>query len=254
LIPKKIHYCWFGETAKYPLILKCIASWRKYCPDFEIIEWNETNSDLSAPFVHLAYKNKKWAFVADYLRYKIIKKEGGLYLDTDVFLISNLDSFLCYDAFLCYEDPEKINAAVFGAVKNHPYLDLIINYYDSLIIDEKFDYTKHIIPRVFDNIYFEQKNQNIKVFSYDYFYPMPYKKRFDDFGSYLTSNTYGVHLWDASWRDKDATFYLKERFIIKSFKILFNHVFISPNPTKVYKYFRTVASFIFRKIFFIPNQ
>lgn len=95
IIPKKIHYCWFGRNKKSKLIRKCIASWKKQCPDYEIIEWNEDNFDINiCEYVKEAYKQKKWAFVSDYVRFYALKKYGGIYMDTDVQLLKPIDELL----------------------------------------------------------------------------------------------------------------------------------------------------------------
>lgn len=101
MIPKKIHYCWFGRNPLPELARRCIESWKKYCPDYEIIEWNEDNYDINKiPYVKEAYQAKKWAFVTDYVRLDVVNKFGGIYLDTDVELLKSLDSLLKYKAFL----------------------------------------------------------------------------------------------------------------------------------------------------------
>lgn len=85
MIPRKIHYCWFGRGEKPRLAQKCIASWKKYCPDYEIIEWNEDNFDVNRnAYTQMCYKEKKYAFLTDYLRLLIVEEHGGIYFDTDV--------------------------------------------------------------------------------------------------------------------------------------------------------------------------
>ncbi|MBP3463612.1 MAG: hypothetical protein J6K45_03935 [Clostridia bacterium] len=112
-IPKKIHYCWFGNGDKPELVEKCIKSWKKYCPDYEIIEWNESNYDVTmCDYSKEAYENKKWAFVTDYARLWIIYNHGGIYLDTDVEIIKNIDFILETDSFLASEDNVHINTGV----------------------------------------------------------------------------------------------------------------------------------------------
>ena len=97
-IPKKIHYCWFGRNEIPEKTLRCIESWKKYCPDYEIIQWNEDNYDINKiPYMKDAYKEKKWAFVSDYARLDVIYQYGGIYLDTDVELVNSLDDLLEYD-------------------------------------------------------------------------------------------------------------------------------------------------------------
>lgn len=94
-IPKVIHYCWFGKNKKSKLIIKCIKSWKRICPEYKIIEWNESNYNIDCnDYVREAYKSQKWAYVADYARFDILNQYGGVYLDTDVELIRSLDPLL----------------------------------------------------------------------------------------------------------------------------------------------------------------
>lgn len=101
MIPKIIHYCWFGRNPLPESALKCIASWRKFFPDYEIVEWNEDNFDVNAiPYTAQAYAAKKYAFVSDYARLKILYDHGGLYFDTDVEVIKPFDDILAGGAFM----------------------------------------------------------------------------------------------------------------------------------------------------------
>ena len=103
MIPKKIHYCWFGHGEMPKLAKKCIKSWNKYCPDYEIKEWNEDNFDIDKyPYVREAYDNRKFAFVTDVVRLYAIYTEGGIYMDTDVEVLKPLDPFLKHIAFSGY--------------------------------------------------------------------------------------------------------------------------------------------------------
>ena len=131
MIPKIIHYCWFGRNPKPELAEKCINSWKKHCPDYEIIEWNEDNYSISeAPlYVQQAYEAKKWAFVTDFARLNIIYHHGGIYLDTDVELIECLDSFLYNNSFFG-TDGKYINTGLgFGAEKESPILTELMQDY-----------------------------------------------------------------------------------------------------------------------------
>lgn len=104
MIPKKIHYCWFGRNPLPESAQKCIASWRKYLPDYEIIEWNEDNFDVnSIPYTAQAYEAKKYAFVSDYARFKILYEHGGLYFDTDVEVIKPMDDIIAAGSFMGFE-------------------------------------------------------------------------------------------------------------------------------------------------------
>lgn len=134
MIPKIIHYCWFGRQPKPEIVLKCIESWKKYCPDWEIIEWNESNFDVSKhPYMKEAYERKKWAFVSDVARLLIVYNYGGVYLDTDVELSASFDEKIVdIDAFFVFESNRYIATGLgFGAKKHHQAVKQMIKYYDS---------------------------------------------------------------------------------------------------------------------------
>lgn len=105
MIPKKIHYCWFGENPLSELVNRCIDSWKKFCPEYEIIQWNESNFDVnSCDYVKEAYEAKKWAFVSDYAGFKILYEHGELYFDTDVELIKPFDDLTYEGSFMGIEE------------------------------------------------------------------------------------------------------------------------------------------------------
>lgn len=133
MIPKIIHYCWFGKNPKSELIEHCINSWKVNLPDYKIIEWNENNFNIDSNiFTKEAYSNKKWAFVSDYVRAYALYNIGGIYLDTDVEIRHNLDSFLRHDAFTGFEEVGFPFTALWGAKKEHSWPKKILDYYDSL--------------------------------------------------------------------------------------------------------------------------
>ncbi len=165
MIPKIIHYCWFGNQPKNAFIKSCIRSWKKYCPEYKIKEWNERNFDISnIEFVQEAYQQKKWAFVADYVRLYALYNEGGIYLDTDVKVFKKFDIYLSYNFFTSIEkhpsffekeNQDKIDkngypihdhllmegmgilSAVMGCQKGLPYIKDCIDYYNTLNFDLK---------------------------------------------------------------------------------------------------------------------
>ena len=117
MIPKVIHYCWFGRNSLPSLAIKCIASWRKYLPDYEIKEWNEDNFDVNViPYTKEAYQAKKYAFVSDYARFWILYKYGGLYFDTDVEVIKPLDDIIARGAFMGCEGQVLMNGKIVPTV------------------------------------------------------------------------------------------------------------------------------------------
>ncbi len=134
LIPKIIHYCWFGGNPIPPSFKKCIESWKKFCPDYEIKEWNESNYDITKnQYMYEAYKAKKWGFVPDYARLDIIYNNGGIYLDTDVEIIQNIDELLYQKAFAGFQSPTEVAFGLgFGAIKGLEIIKELRNSYDTL--------------------------------------------------------------------------------------------------------------------------
>lgn len=144
MIPKKIHYCWFGRGEKPKLANKCIYSWKKYCPDYEIIEWNEDNFDVNLNgYTKWCYENKKYAFLSDYVRLLVVYQYGGLYFDTDVELLRNPDFLLDNQAFFGFETDgledlnlkkAKLNSGLsFGSVANGLALQTMLKEYEPLL-------------------------------------------------------------------------------------------------------------------------
>lgn len=132
-IPKIIHYCWFGGKPKPKLAEKCIRSWKKYCPDFRIIEWNEGNFDVSAApaYVRQAYEVGRWAFVTDYVRLKAMTQMGGVYMDTDVELVKPLTPFLTHDAFAGFENDASVQTGLLACCPGFPLFQEFLKHYDS---------------------------------------------------------------------------------------------------------------------------
>lgn len=215
---KYIHYCWFGGKPLPKLAKKCIKSWKKYLPDYEIIEWNESNVDLEeCPFIKEAYENKKWAFVADYARTKAIYEMGGIYLDTDMMITKNIDFLLDKETFLGIEDSMMVNAAVWGTSKpKTDFAKKMLNFYQK---QEHFDIDniyKVSIPRIitkfldeygFDPSITEVQvlNKNIYVYPRPYFYPLSFNFKNNEF----TEDTCMIHYFDATWIPKNEQIEMK---------------------------------------------
>lgn len=133
MINKTIHYCWFGKNEKPLSVLKCIDSWKKYLPDYRIVEWNEENFDISdsIPYVRQAYDNKKWAFVTDYVRLKVLADYGGIYLDTDVEVFKSFDPLLSERCFLGFESNDYLCTAVIGCEPRNGFICQFLESYNS---------------------------------------------------------------------------------------------------------------------------
>ena len=133
MIPIIIHYVWVGNNPKPKDIKKCMKTWKKHLKDYKIIEWNESNFDISShPFVKKAYEAKKWAYVSDYIRMYAIYNYGGIYLDTDVLVLENFDKFLNNKVFVGFERENYPFTAVFGAEKKNKFIKKLLDYYDNL--------------------------------------------------------------------------------------------------------------------------
>lgn len=206
MIPKVIHYCWFGRNSKPKLAEKCIKSWKKYCPDYQIIEWNEDNFDINSNvFVKEAYEAKKWAFVTDYVRLWAIYTMGGVYMDTDVEVVRNIDEFLKHEAYSGFESLSYVPTGIMAGVKANPVYADFLRYYNGrhfIQADGSFDTETNtkIITGIMkekglrcDNTY--QVIDGFAFYPSDYFCPL-------DSGTGLinkTKNTATIHHFTGSW-------------------------------------------------------
>lgn len=154
MIPKVIHYCWFGHNKLPSDTKKCIETWKKFCPDYEIKEWNESNFDIdSCKFVRQAYDNKEWAFVSDYARLKILYDNGGVYLDTDVELLKNIDFLLNSSFFACVSQVEDLcsTGLGYGAEARNPVVQKMMSIYESIEFDPE-NKAKLACPYINDSV------------------------------------------------------------------------------------------------------
>ncbi|MDO4394951.1 MAG: glycosyltransferase [Mycoplasmatota bacterium] len=209
-IPKKIHYCWFGHSPLPNTAKKCIASWKKYFPDYEIIEWNESNFNINYnKYTEEAYKNKKYAYVADVARLYVIYNNGGIYFDVDVEVIKPYDKILNNAAFFGLEKEKYLNTGLgFGAEKKCKIVkDLLDDYKNKEFVmsDGKLNLTPcpAINSQVFLKNGFSLKNEiqvinNIAIYPIEYFNPLE-----DATGKLnITKNTHSIHWYAKSWVPK----------------------------------------------------
>ena len=149
MIPKVIHYCWFGGNPLPEDAKKCLASWKKHCPEYEIIEWNESNFDVNSNcYIKEAYEAKKYAFVTDYVRLFVMYEYGGIYMDTDVELVKNLDDFLKNRAFSGFESSNSIPTGIMASVKHFKLFGDLLEYYENrhfLNDDGSYDTTTNTV-------------------------------------------------------------------------------------------------------------
>lgn len=213
MIPKKIHYCWFGGNPLPEDAKKYIESWKKYCPDYEIIEWNEKNFDVNSnQYVKEAYENKKWAFITDYVRLYALYNNGGIYMDTDVEVIKPLDQFLELDGFSGFEGKDRVPTGIMASSKNNSYIGNLLKYYDDkhfVLENGELDLTTNV-----ETITSYSKSRGLKLndtkqtidgytyFPCEYFCPKDYRT----LNINITDNTHTIHHFAGSWIPNEGKF------------------------------------------------
>jgi len=225
MIPKVIHYCWFGGNPLPEDARKCIASWRRFFPDYEIKEWNESNFDVHmAPFVYEAYKLKKWAFVSDYARFWILYHYGGLYFDTDVEVLRDMTPIINDGPFMGCEKEwhtpgMRIAAGLgLGALPKMKVYEDFLNIYNRMhiimprgtvclrtVVDIVTDYFKKLGLEKCQN---KIEIAGIFIYPHDYFCPMNYGSRKIE----ITDNTYTIHHYQGSWLKPHSLEIIEESF------------------------------------------
>ncbi|MDO4782332.1 MAG: glycosyltransferase [Capnocytophaga felis] len=207
MIPKIIHYCWFGGKPKPELAEKCIVSWRKHLPNYEYIEWNENNFDFDKfPYAKEALEAKKYAYITDIVRLYVLKEFGGIYMDTDVEVLKPLDIFLNEPAFSGFESNKLLPTGIMGAEKNSVWASEMLEYYNgrSFLSEEKHPI---LIPNTiiitdmmkakgfFINNTYQKKEGYITFYPSEYFCPKDYISG----KIHITENTYCIHHFSGSW-------------------------------------------------------
>ena len=196
MIPKIIHYCWFGKSPKPNHVLECIKTWKKYLPDYQIIEWNENNFDIDQhPYVQQAYEQKKWAFVSDFARLKAVFENGGFYLDTDMEVTRNFDELLNHQVICGYEFRGRPFSAFFASEPNHEFIKELLSYYieqTEFKIKSNTDIFSDLLKKKYnashEDIYQELEN-GVTLFPSHYF-------------SLDVPKNFVIHHFEGSWLDK----------------------------------------------------
>lgn len=202
MIPKTIHYCWFGGKALPKSARKCINSWRKYLPDYAIKEWNESNFDVNMiPYTAEAYSAKKYAFVSDFARFWILHQEGGVYFDTDVEVIRPMDDILQAGAFMGMENAESVNPGLALAVEaGHPLYRWYLDYFSDKHFTPQQPSMIPVLRKKLLALGWQQEMriqsvEGITIYPPDYFCPQ------EMMGApiRLTENTRSIHHFDGTW-------------------------------------------------------
>lgn len=207
MIPKVIHYCWFGGKPKPSSVINNISTWKKHLPDYEIVEWNEDNFfPNESIFAKEAYDAKKYAFVADYCRLYVLYNCGGIYFDTDVEVVKPFNDFEGYDFFIGLEMDNQVGTSVIGSKPYHPLVNKFLDYYhDRHFIreDGSYDRTPNtvLLSKILRSLNFSLDNEifiknNIAIFPVDYFSP----KNLLTLELELTTRTHSIHHFTGSWQ------------------------------------------------------
>lgn len=218
-IPNVIHYCWFGGTPLPPLAQKCIESWQKFLPGYEIKRWDESNFDLNAcAYVQEAYQAKKWAFVSDYARFAILYHYGGLYFDTDVEIIKPLDTILAWGGFMGLEKDAPCKVAPGVGIAAPPglglYKEILDAYYNRHFLNHDGTYNVTTVVLYTTEILEKHglKNQpGIQEVAGIYIYPKEYfcPKDYVTGELTITPNTVAIHHYTASWHSPHEAYAYK---------------------------------------------
>ena len=209
MIPKRVHYCWFGSSPKSPLNERCIESWRKVMPEYQIKEWNETNSPLDGAYARAAYAGGLWSKLSNYIRLYALYEEGGIYLDTDVEVIRDFSPLLNKECFVGFQQKEKnpdwVNNAVLGARPEHPFLKSCMNMTEEAFRRKGVFYRSPVVTTAVLREwglrdYGLQEIQGVTVYPTEYFYPYPWHGRFSP--DCIGEDTYCIHYWEGTWLKK----------------------------------------------------
>lgn len=208
---KVIHYCWFGRGEKPALVQKCIASWKKFCPDYELVEWNEDNFDIqSCKFVSEAYSDRNFAFVSDYVRARALFDRGGIYLDTDVEVLRSFDEFLSEKAFLGFEEGNFVGTCVMGVEKGSELMQMYLDHYDNSVYFNP-DGTKYVdtnvvlLTRLLEEKGLVRNDEKqtvdgITIYPRTYFSPYDYINGIN----YITEESAAIHHFAQLWLPKNV--------------------------------------------------
>lgn len=231
MIPKKIHYCWFGGNPLPDDAKKCIESWKRFCPDYEIIEWNEENFDINCnTYVKEAYESKKFAFVTDYVRLYAMCTYGGIYMDTDVEVVKNLDEFLTHRAFSGFESVNSIPTGIMASEPDYDLFKKLLSYYDDkhfINSDGSYNTITNTVTitemckeygLILNNQY--QVLNGFALYPNDYFCPVDHETGILK----KTKNTAAIHWFAMSWVDeKDRKKARFTRLLHRAFGAKFIH-------------------------------
>ena len=208
MIPKLLHYCWFGPAPKSDRVLRCIESWSRWLPDYQVVAWTEENSPLGEPYVQAACARGGWSRASNFIRLHALHEYGGIYLDTDAEVIKPLDPLLGDECFIGFQRKRKynhwVNCAVLGAVKGQPFLKRCLDRLRVRFTEKgEFPFGPELVTSVLIEMglkhYGLQQLEGVRLYPHEYFYPYPWLAHFHPVR--ITPATHIIHYWEHSRYD-----------------------------------------------------
>jgi mannosyltransferase OCH1-like enzyme len=231
-IPRIIHYCWFGRGRKSELNEACMKSWKAYCGDYQIIEWNEDNYDIKKhSFLEAAYKAKAWAYVSDYVRLDVVLSHGGIYVDTDVELLKSTEDLLYMDAFMGVDRSLRISLGLgFGSIPGHRGIRELLSVYDDISFSEEKAANYEIIsPELFRPIFKSwgyEENGKYQHVNDIYIFPERILSAFDSRVGLIRDHkdAFMAHHYEGTWADQSRKKNIRKTWeIVKGRRKAVNH-------------------------------
>lgn len=219
MIPKIIHAIWFGGKDKNEVIQRCVKSWSAHMPDYHIMWWTEANVDIDLlpAFAQHAYKNKRWAYVADVVRLQKLHEYGGVYLDTDMLIIKDPTPLFNKSTYSPspnlgegpgervdisvwgMEDETHISCGIIACNKNNNFIKKLYDFYSEHYKNNNMNVVIEV-PKIVTKLSKDIPKDELIIYGAEYFYPLPATNKKEDYREFLTANSYAVHLWNYSWQ------------------------------------------------------
>ncbi len=252
MIPKILHYCWFGPNKKSEIAERCLESWKTYCPDFEFKEWNESNTkSYQNKFFKDALRKKNYAFASDCIRVQALNEFGGIYLDMDMLLLKPIGSELLeLDFFTGFEVDGRAAYGLFGGKAGHKFLKLMTKFYNETEFNE---FSLPVITHTFkEHINAKMIGSNERIFPQIVFYALTYENKNEDFRTYIDDSSIAVHLWDHSWSGKKEIGFA---YWIRGLRIvLIDYLFYGYSKQYFIRYFRGFSRQLYYRLIGKANK
>lgn len=248
MIPRILHYCWFGPNKPSALNEMCYRSWIKHLSGYQIVCWNESNSPMEHPYLKDAFNKRRYGFMIDYVRLHALYNHGGIFIDYDFLLLNNLDPLLEHDFFCGMMNAQDVGMGIVGCDHGNPSIKKLLNYYHKL--DEFKDVpSTHIATNLFNKVgwdgFFNKTHGDVVFYPSEYFYsyPLGAAHRGEPYEKFLTEKSVAVHLWENTWiKPEFRHFWFGET--LKGLRKAFHRIVTNPFQGK--QYYRDLAYHLLR--------